>query len=224
MAATVLLSGGLDSTILLHYVARQRGDGNLHVLSFDYGQRHSRELDMARWQAAQVPSVVEHRIMDMSMLADLLGDSSVLLKGGGPVPDLADIPHALREQPPTYVPHRNLILLSLAAAFAESRGCPRVYYGAQAQDQYGYWDCTPEFIRRANSVLALNRSVPVTIEAPFAEMSKAGEVTIGRKLGVDFARTWSCYRGQTPPCGTCPTCVERRTAFEQAGIPDPLLT
>ncbi len=222
MAATILLSGGLDSTILLHHVARERGEKKLHLLSFDYGQRHNRELDMARWQARQVPGVAEHRVADMSMLAELLGNSSALLKTGESVPDLSEIAPAERSQPPTYVPHRNLILLSLAAAYAESRGCPSVYYGAQAHDQYGYWDCTPEFIRRANSLLSLNRSIPVTIKAPFAEMTKADEILLGQKLGVDFSKTWSCYRGGETPCGTCPTCVERCKAFNQAGIEDPL--
>lgn len=223
MAATILLSGGLDSTILLHHVAFERREEPLYLLSFNYGQRHNRELDMARWQARQVPAVAEHRVADMSMLAELLGNSSALLATGESVPDLSEIAPEKRAQPPTYVPHRNLILLSLAAAYAESRGCPSVYYGAQAHDQYGYWDCTPEFIQRANSLLSLNRSIPVTIKAPFAEMSKADEILIGQKLGVDFSKTWSCYRGDETPCGTCPTCVERSNAFKQAGIRDPLV-
>lgn len=224
LEGVVLISGGLDSTILLHHLAAKSGAQRFYcTLSFDYGQRHSRELEMARWQVAQLPAIVEHRVVDMRMLGDLLGDSeSALLKTGPEVPELDRIPEADRAQPPTYVPNRNLILLSLAAAFAESRRCCTVYYGAQAHDQYGYWDCTPEFVERANSILALNRSFRVTIKAPFAAMSKAEEVRLGQRLGVNFAKTWSCYRGGTAPCGTCPTCVERRRAFETAGIADPL--
>lgn len=224
MSATVLLSGGMDSTVLLHYVAKREGDIPVFALSFDYGQRHSRELEMARWQAQRVAEVAEHRVVEAGWLGDLLGSSSALLRKGAPVPDLADIGAGELRQPPTYVPNRNLILLAAAAAYAESRGCSRVYYGAQAHDRYGYWDCTTEFVERTNQVLQLNRSSPVTIMAPFAELRKSQEIALGTELGVDFARTWSCYRGGVSPCGTCPTCVEREQAFEEAGIRDPLRT
>jgi len=97
-----------------------------------------------------------------------------------------------------------------------------VFYGAQAQDEYGYWDCTSEFVRRINHVLALNRATPVTVHAPFVMLKKAETVKLGIELGVDFSRTWSCYRGGEKPCGVCPTCVERANAFAAAGAPDPL--
>ena len=94
--------------------------------------------------------------------------------------------------------------------------------GAQAQDEYGYWDCTPDFVERINAVLALNRRQPVQVCAPFVGMSKGAVVRMGLALGVDYAHTWTCYRGEERPCGTCPSCVERRRAFETAGVADPL--
>ncbi|OGV63347.1 MAG: 7-cyano-7-deazaguanine synthase QueC [Lentisphaerae bacterium RIFOXYB12_FULL_65_16] len=221
-AATVLLSGGLDSTVLLHHVVKELGSNPVHVLSFRYGQRHSRELDMARWQAGQLPQVAGHHVVDIGVYADLVGSQSSLIRGGPAVPRLENLSAAELHQPSTYVPNRNMILLSLAAAFAEARGCPVVFYGAQAQDQYGYWDCTPEFVRRINEVLALNRGCAVRVEAPFAGRRKAENVRLGGRLGVDFGHTWSCYRGEERPCRECPSCVERQRAFDETGVRDPL--
>ena len=221
-SATVLLSGGLDSTVLLHHVVRSLARPRVYALSFHYGQRHRRELDMARWQAAAAGTAVSHTVLDVSFLADLVRGGTALVEGGRAVPDLADLAASQCDQPPTYVPNRNMILLALASAFAEAHGCPEVFYGAQAQDRYGYWDCTPEFVTRLNATLALNRRTPVQVVAPFAGWRKSEAVRLGIELGVDFARTWSCYRGGERPCGTCPTCVERRTAFAEAGIKDPL--
>jgi len=146
------------------------------------------------------------------------------VRGGNDVPGLSELAESELDQPSTYVPNRNMTLLSLAAAYAESRGCDRVYYGAQAQDEYGYWDCTTEFVERINAVFALNRRDAVHIEAPFVGKSKAECVALGLELGVDFGHTWSCYRGAKVPCGECPTCVERATAFAASGVPDPLLS
>lgn len=222
--AVVLLSGGLDSTVLLHHVAKELGAAPVYALSFRYGQKHGRELEMAAWQAERLrPAVREHRILDLVFFRDLIGDASALVGGTTRVPELADIPAADLVQPPTYVPNRNMILLALAAAYAEAHDCRRVFYGAQAQDEYGYWDCTPAFVDGLNGVLNLNRKHPVRIEAPFSRSQKAGGVRIGLRLGVDFAHTWSCYRGGERPCSVCPTCVERRNAFAAAGVPDPLM-
>jgi 7-cyano-7-deazaguanine synthase len=219
--AVVLLSGGMDSTTLLHYVIRECGSHYVHALSFNYGQRHSRELDCARWQA-DAAKVASHRVIDITFFGDLVKQGTALVAGGYEVPDLDDVAPDQRDQPPTYVPNRNMMLLSMAAAFAEAHDIPDVYYGAQAQDEYGYWDCTATFIHRLNNVLALNRREAVTVRAPFAEMSKSAALRIGLALGVDYSHTWSCYRGDGLACGTCPTCVERLKAFDEAGIPDPL--
>ena len=219
--ALVLLSGGLDSSVLLHLVARRLHDGAVYAVSFDYGQRHARELDCATWQAVTV-GVTEHRIVNASFFAELVRGGTSLVQGGAEVPDLADLSETDRTQPPTYVPNRNMMLLSMAAAYAEASGIADIYYGAQAQDEYGYWDCTNEFLAGLNAVFALNRRTPVTVRAPLMNQSKADNVRMGLDLGVDFAQTWSCYRGGNSACGTCPTCVERLNAFRETGAVDPV--
>lgn len=219
--AVVLLSGGMDSSTLLHYVARRLGVKSVHALSFLYGQKHSRELEAARWQA-RAAGVAEHIVADVAGFSGIFFGGSALTEAAIGVPDMDRIVAAERAQPPTYVPNRNMILLSLAAAFAEARGIRDVYYGAQAQDRYGYWDCTAGFLERINAVLALNRKAAVTVHAPFVGMRKAEELRLGLDLGVDYARTWTCYRGGERPCGTCPSCAERADAFREAGCPDPL--
>ncbi len=221
LPAVVLLSGGVDSSVLLHHVARNLGAAPVHALSFNYGQRHEKELACAQFQA-RAAGAADHQVIDMAFLGALLRKGSALLDGGPPVPDLDGLSDVERTQPPTYVPHRNMMLLSMAAAYAEAHGVHNVLYGAQAQDEYGYWDCTQEFIDRMNQTLALNRKDPVSIHAPFAERPKAEVVRLGLELGVDFAQTWSCYRGGETACGACPTCIERLNAFKANGVADPL--
>ncbi len=220
--AVVLLSGGMDSSTLLHYVARRLKVREIYALSFRYGQKHARELDAARWQAAAA-GVTEHRVVDLSFFGDLTAGASALTDATIPLPRLEELDEAARRQPPTYVPNRNMMLLSVAAAYAEARGVRDVYYGAQAQDRYGYWDCTTEFLDRVNTLLALNRGTPVTVRAPFMTLRKLDELRIGLELGVDYAHTWTCYAGGERPCGICPSCEERAAAFREAGVPDPLV-
>jgi len=219
----VLLSGGLDSSVLLHLVVRSLAAPPVHALSFQYGQRHGRELDCAAAQAAAA-GVAVHEVLDLAFLGPLLRPGSALIAGGAAVPDLASLSEEDLRQPPSYVPNRNMMLLSMAAAYAEAQGIHHVFYGAQAQDEYGYWDCTTEFLERLNTVFALNRQTPVRVHAPFLLCPKSETVRFGVDLGVNFAQTWSCYRGGAVPCGQCPTCVERRNAFRAAGVRDPLDT
>jgi len=219
--AVVLLSGGMDSTTLLHDVIRRRGAREVCALSFFYGQKHRRELEAARWQA-RAAGVREHLVVDLSFFGELVRGKSALTDPALDILPLADLPVSDRNQPPTYVPNRNMILLSLAAAFAESRGIRDVFYGAQTQDRYGYWDCTAGFLERINAALALNRKGAVTIHAPFIGMRKAEELKLGFELGVDYAHTWTCYRGGEAPCGVCPACEERAGAFREVGLRDPL--
>ena len=216
----VLLSGGIDSTTLLHYLKRGMGVEALYALSFRYGQKHERELEMAGRQA-DIAGVREHRVVDLGCLGEMIGGASALTGPGASVPSLCDVAAAQRAQPPTYVPNRNMVMLSLAAAWAESRGITVVFYGAQAQDEYGYWDCTSRFVARLNTVLALNRDRAVEVRAPFVGKRKAEVVKIGLELGVDYGRTWTCYRGGAAACGECPSCVERAAAFRELGRCDP---
>jgi len=220
-SATILLSGGLDSTILLHYIAKKICIPEIYCLSFNYGQKHSIELQKAKWQVKQISQVKKHIIIDISFFADLLNNACVLTRGGKPIPNLKDIKKSELSQPPTYTPNRNMVLLSLAAAFAEAHNCDVIYYGAQAQDEYGYWDCTTEFIKKINAVLCLNRKNKIKILAPFVNLKKADELKIGVELKVNFSQTWSCYKGGKKHCGECPTCIERKNAFKNINLPDP---
>ncbi len=219
--AVVLLSGGMDSAVLLAYVVNTLKHGPVHALSFDYGQRHRRELECARWQADAL-GAAEYRAIDLGFVAGLVEGGTTLVEGGEDVPDLAELGESDLDQPPTYVPNRNMMLLSVAVAYAEARGIRDVFYGAQAHDEYGYWDCTQGFIERLNWVLELNRRDGVTVRAPFVDKKKFELVQLGSELGVDFSHTWSCYRGGETACGTCPTCIERLKAFQEADATDPL--
>ncbi|GMV98995.1 MAG: 7-cyano-7-deazaguanine synthase [Candidatus Hydrogenedentota bacterium] len=219
--AVVLLSGGLDSSVLLHHAVKQLRKTPVFTLSFDYGQRHARELDCADWQA-EAAGVAKHTVLDVSFLGPLVASGTTLVRGGAEVPDFETLCETDLDQPPTYVPNRNMMLLSMAAAYAEAHGVTDVYYGAQARDEYGYWDCTAEFLKRINEVLSLNRRQAITVHAPFVASLKSDAVRLGAELGVDFTHTWSCYRGGVAACGTCPTCVERLKAFADAGLTDPL--
>lgn len=218
--AVVLVSGGIDSVTLLHYVKRRLTIERICALTFFYGQKHSREIAMARRQAQSV-GVFEHREIDISFFREITAGSALTDLNVG-IPALADLTDDQRRQPPTYVPNRNAVLLSLAASHAESRGIKDIYYGAQALDEYGYWDCTPEFVARLNAVFDLNRREAVKVHAPFTGMKKADVLRLGLELGVDYSLTWSCYRGESAPCGTCPSCFERKKAFREIGRSDPL--
>ncbi len=218
--ALVLLSGGMDSATLLFYVKHRLKVAVVDALSFDYGQHHRCELTMATWQA-RAAGVRDHRVIDLGFLGDMTAPVSALTGSQVAMPDLDRLTLKEREQPGTYVPHRNLVLLSLATAYAEARGIRDVFYGAQSQDSYGYWDCSADFLERLNQVLSLNRRDAVRIQAPFVAMRKADEIRLGMELGVNYARTWTCYRGGPKPCDDCPACRERRSAFDQIGIADP---
>lgn len=220
-AAVVLLSGGMDSSVLLHHVKKELGRTQLHTISYHYGQRHLKELDCARWQS-EAAGATKYTVVDISFMAGILCHGSTLVSGGAEVPDFRDLAPNDLDQPPTYVPNRNMMLLAIAAAYAESHGAEDVFYGAQALDEYGYWDCTAEFVDRLNRVFTLNRRNKVTIHAPFLRRKKHEIAQLGGRLGVDFAHTWSCYRGGETCCGTCPTCIERIKAFAEAGMDDPL--
>jgi 7-cyano-7-deazaguanine synthase len=219
--AVVLLSGGIDSTTLLVYLCKRLCVPEVRAISFRYGQKHSREVEMAEWQASRA-GVAEHRVVEAPQIGALTHGGSALTDDAIEVPTLEELSEKDKSQPPTYVPNRNMMLLSMAAAYAESSQTTSVYYGAQAQDEYGYWDCTVEFLERINSALALNRRNAVQVEAPFMSWRKADIIRLGDELGVDYDFTWTCYRGETEPCGRCPSCVERGRAFAEAREEQPM--
>lgn len=216
--AVVLLSGGLDSTTAAAWAKKEGYD--LYALSFDYGQRHRKELARAKLVAAAL-RVKGHVVLKVPLGA--LGGSALTDKRVA-VPDAKG--RIGTRIPATYVPARNTIFLSLALAYAEVMGATAIVLGANALDYSGYPDCRPEYLaafeRMAN--LATKAGVegrPLRIVAPLLDLSKADIVRLGRTLKAPLQLTWSCYRGGARPCGTCESCVLRQKGFEAAGVPDP---
>ena len=219
--AVVLLSGGLDSAVTLA-IARDRGLDAL-ALSFDYGQRHRFELRAAA-RVAEHLGVVDHATISVDLRA--FGGSA--LTDDIDVPKHRDDTQMAADIPVTYVPARNLVFLSLAAAYAEVAGAQRLFIGVNAIDYSGYPDCRPEFVRAFESTARLAtkagvRGVPFAVETPLIDLSKADIIRRGTALGVDFSLTHSCYDPDAEglACGACDSCVIRRAGFEAAGLPDP---
>jgi 7-cyano-7-deazaguanine synthase len=213
MKSVAVFSGGLDSTVMLRQLV-DAGD-DVIALSVDYAQRHRRELAQAELIAGRWG--IEWRVADLSAIAPLLAGSSQTS------PDIA-VPHghyAEETMKQTVVPNRNMIMISVAAGWAISRRFDRVAYAAHAGDHTIYPDCRPEFATALGQALALADWHRVDLHCPFVTMNKAEIVSLGARLGVDFALTWSCYEGGELHCGRCGTCVERREAFARADVPDP---
>ena len=210
----VLVSGGLDSVTAL-YDARAQGQSTVAV-SFDYGARHAdRELPFAAWHAERLG--VRHLIVPVQ--AAFAGMRSALLKhDGAAIPD-GHYEEATMKQ--TVVPFRNGVMIALAAGLAESLGLRRIVIAAHAGDHAIYPDCREAFMDAMGRAVELGTYAGIALHRPFIAMDKARIVRRGAALGVDYARTWSCYKGDALHCGTCGTCVERREAFLLAGVPDP---
>lgn len=215
--SVVIVSGGMDSVTLLHYLVKQERRRPA-VITFIYGQKHQKEVALAQAQA-KLAGCEQHLVLDLGLLRPLFAHSA-LVDVATAVPLMQDVQGD--PQPATYVPNRNMIFLALAAAYAETNGVGDIYYGAQRHDMYGYWDTTPQFLAALNEVYGLNRKTPVYIHAPFVQHSKADILRLGFELGVDYAQTWSCYEGQELACGRCPTCAERLQAFAEVGVADPI--
>ena len=224
MKALVLFSGGLDSSVCLGLAVKKYGAENVLALSIYYGQKHKKELEASEKVAAYYG--VRRITLD---LGEIFRDSTCSLLEGA----ADEIPHeAYSEQLKktngtpvnTYVPFRNGLFLSSAAAIALSHGCEVIYYGAHADDAAGnaYPDTSPDFHEAISKAVELGSGGAMKIEAPFIHQSKAGVVAAGLEIGVPFELTWSCYEGQNKACGTCGTCRDRIRAFELNGLRDPI--
>lgn len=211
----ILLSGGLDSTVLLYHL---RAEGKeVRALSVNYNQRHSKEL-IAASTLASITNV-PHFIADLSAVVPLIAGSALTSK------DIA-VPLGHYEDESmkiTVVPNRNMILLALATGWAISTGSDSVAYAAHSGDHAIYPDCRSEFADAMEKAIALCDWNAVSLQRPFVTFSKADIVRRGAELEVPFELTWSCYQGTDIHCGECGTCVERREAFEIAGVSDPTL-
>lgn len=219
--AVVLLSGGLDSSTVLA-MARERGYETV-ALTFDYGQRHDKEVECAR-AVAEALGASDHVVLSLQ-LGPLL-DSS-LTRTDRALPEGRSRTEIDSGVPDTYVPSRNIIFLSMAASIAESIGAEAVFIAANAVDFSGYPDCTPEFVDAFQRVMDVGTKAgkegrPVRVEAPVINMTKAQIVKEAVRLGVPLALTWSCYGGGDRACGRCDSCLLRLEGFRQAGEQDPL--
>jgi 7-cyano-7-deazaguanine synthase len=220
--AIVLVSGGLDSATVAA-IARDQGF-EVHALSFDYGQRNRLELDAAR--AVVASQGIRHHAISVIDLR-VFGGSA--LTSDIAVPKHDDVGQIGGGIPVTYVPARNTIFLSFALAYAEVAGASDIFIGVNALDYSGYPDCRPDYIRafEAMANLATRAGVEgqqrLTIHAPLMQLDKAGIIRRGTSLGVDYARTLSCYDPQPPnrACGHCDACLLRRKGFTESGIADP---
>ncbi len=209
----VIYSGGMDSFTVLN---RALKDGKeVYALSFDYGQKHVKELDCAATVCKSLK--VKHKIIDISAINQLLAGSSLT--------DDIDIPEGHYEaesMKSTVVPNRNMILLSLAVGYAVSVKASQVYYGAHSGDHAIYPDCRPEFVMKMNDVCQIANYEPVEIFSPYLEVSKTDILTDGIKMGLDYSQTWTCYNGREKACGKCGACQERLEAFRDNNSTDPL--
>ncbi len=214
-SAVVLLSGGQDSTICLYW-AKGRFD-RLYALTFDYGQRHRIELDSAR-TIARMAGVVEHRILPVPTLAEL-GGSALLSQE--PIQEAG----GRGNLPNTFVPGRNLLFLTLAAAWAYQLECHDVVGGMCQTDYSGYPDCRRATLDALEEAIRLGMEWEVRIHTPLMFLTKAQSVRLALEVGAMEALAYShtCYEGRFPPCGVCPACRLRAKGFEEAGIEDPLL-
>ncbi|MHA6346131.1 7-cyano-7-deazaguanine synthase QueC [Roseivivax sp. CAU 1761] len=214
MNTLVICSGGLDSVSLAHIVA---AEGRLtRLVSFDYGQRHRKELDFAAAAAARLG--VPHHLIDMTGIGAALTGSAL-------TDDIAvpDGHYAEETMKITVVPNRNAIMLAIGFGVAAANGDAAVATAVHGGDHFIYPDCRPGFTRAFEAMqrAALDGYADVVLDTPFVERSKADIVAAGAAAGTPFAETWSCYKGGARHCGRCGTCVERREAFHLAGIAEP---
>lgn len=217
-----VVSGGMDSVTALWRIADTSDDlaNNVQMVSFNYGQKHVKELEMAAYHADHFG--IQHHIIDLTSITELLGSSALVRSSKDDVPEGH---YAAENMKATVVPNRNMMMLSIASAIAVNFGAKYVLAGMHAGDHAIYPDCRPEFVSD------FNRAVRTATEGfsdkgfmvltPYIKVPKDDIVREGAKLGVPYNKTWSCYKGLVNHCGLCGTCVERKEAFELAGVADP---
>ena len=219
----VILSGGMDSTITMRLAVEKYGKENVSALTFDYGQKQSREIAMAK-MSTQILGVT-HKVIDASFLGDISQGFSANVDKDIAMPTIQDVLGDPR--PKTYVPNRNMILMSIAAAYAETRNVDTVVTGLQSTDEYNYHDTTARWIGKVNDLLSENRIIKIKLIAPFSALSKYDELKILRELDKNLlltVYTLTCYNPNMEgySCGECPSCSERIANFAKIGVVDPV--
>lgn len=228
----VSLSGGLDSTTLAYLMVDILGKDNVYCLSMNYSQRHDVELECAKATCKKLG--VYHKIIDIGFLGEIVSSVSAMVKGEVKTPTFGEVNAA--KEVKTYVPFRNSILSSITFAFAESMGADGIALGIQYGDYenneaYYYWDTSSQFQEAMQALADLNDKHKISYVAPFVQLTKKDEIELGKKLGVDYSLTWTCYNPtitnfdngmhKMTPCGVCPSCVGRTEAFHALGMEDP---
>jgi len=209
----VLVSGGMDSVAALYQAHAEHTV--VGAISFDYGSKHNhKEIPFAAWHCGQLG--IPHRAISLDFVGQLF--KSDLLKSGGAIPDGHYEQQNMKQ---TVVPFRNGIMLAIAGGYAESIEASGLVIAAHSGDHAIYPDCREDFMKAMGDAIRLGTYAAVEILRPFIHNTKAEIARRGHELGVNFAQTWSCYKGGTIHCGTCGTCVERREAFQLAGLSDP---
>ncbi|MEM9923708.1 MAG: 7-cyano-7-deazaguanine synthase QueC [Cyanobacteria bacterium P01_D01_bin.50] len=221
MKAIILLSGGLDSSTILYQAL---ADGcECYAISFDYQQRHRKELHSAL-SVAQKAGVAQHQVVQFDLTqwgGSALTDNTIDL------PQERSLEEMSQNIPITYVPARNTIFLSFAISYAETIAAERVYIGVNALDYSGYPDCRPDYIQAMQEVFRLGTKQgregnPISIVTPLIDLKKTEIIQLGNKLGVPWELTWSCYSGNDLACGICDSCRLRLAAFDELGLTDPV--
>lgn len=209
--SVIIVSGGLDSITLLY----DKAETIALAISFDYGQNHSKkELPYAEYHCQKLG--IPHITIPLTFMHQYFKSS--LLEGAEAIPEGHYEEENMKS---TVVPFRNGIMLAIATGIAESHELKRVYIANHGGDHTIYPDCRPEFIDAMDKATSAGTFVDVRVEAPYTNISKADIVRRGTALGIDYAKTWSCYKGSEMHCGKCGTCVERKEAFADAGVDDP---
>ena len=208
----VVYSGGLDSYTLLNK-AIQDFD-RIQAITFNYGQKHKKEIQVASTVCNELK--IKHEIVDLDLETIFSGSALV---GKEEIPEGNYDKEQMKK---TVVPNRNMIMVSVAASLAIKNNLSTLWYGAHAGDHEIYPDCRPEFIERLANVLRICDYREINFEAPFMNYSKTDIVAEGVRMKIDFSKTWTCYVGDEQPCLRCGSCLERKSAFEQNNIQDPL--
>ena len=211
--SVLILSGGMDSTTLLY----DQQERIALAISFDYGSNHNaREIPFAQWHCQQLG--VEHLIIPLDFMSRYFNSS--LLQGADAIPEGHYADDNMRS---TVVPFRNGIMLAIAAGMAESRGLKYVMMANHGGDHAIYPDCRPEFVEAMSEAMRTGTYPGIRLLAPFTDLTKTDIALKGKLLGIDYAKTWSCYKGGEHHCGQCATCRERKAALKEAGIDDPTI-
>lgn len=208
--SAIIVSGGMDSITLLY----DKKDEIALAVSFDYGSNHNaREIPLAALHCKRLG--IEHIVIPLDFMPQYFNSS--LLQGAEAIPEGH---YADENMKSTVVPFRNGIMLSIAVGMAESRGLTRVFIANHGGDHSIYPDCRPEFVKAISDAAVAGTYTKTRIEGPYTNITKADIASIGKRLGIDYTETWSCYKGGRKHCGCCGTCVERREALAEAGIED----